>query len=140
MKKALFLFLIVTTFWSCSIDDSGNSNYYFEILPIENATVPLEFVYGQTYLIEYSYYRPSTCHFYNDLYYVPNENERTIAVINTVFEEYEGDCTPLEDELINQSFTFVVNQPNGHYLFKFWQGHDENGDDIFLTFEIPVVQ
>jgi hypothetical protein len=25
------------------------------------------------------------------------------------------------------------------YIFRFWQGEDDNGDPIYLTIEVPVV-
>jgi hypothetical protein len=139
MKKALFLFLLTLVTWSCDIDDSRNTSFHYEILPIENVTFPVqEFVIGESYLIEYSYLRPPSCHFYNDLYYVIDGNKRNVAVINTVFDE--STCNELENEIEEQSFTFHALQDVEFYEFRFWNGQDENGEDLFLTFEIPVVQ
>jgi hypothetical protein len=138
MKKIFFFGIVVFAFWSCSIDDSINGNFYFEILPIEGASVPTEMYFGEVYTINYSYFRPSTCHGFNDLYYVSENNTRTIAVINTVVNN--DNCQPLTDVLIERSFNFVVNNNGGTYVFKFWQGEDENGEDTYLVFEVPVVQ
>jgi len=76
-----------------------------------------------------------------DLYYVAHSNIRTIAVINKVITS-NGNivCENLTNELEEKSFNFVVNQNGGNYVFKFWQGEDENGEDIYLVFEVPVVQ
>lgn len=139
MKKALFLLLFTTMFWSCDIDDSSETNFYYEILPIESATFPVsEFVIGESYEINYTYLRPTTCHFYRDLYYVIDGNQRNIAVMNTVF--YEDNCEELTNDIIEQSFTFNAIQDVNSYTFKFWSGKDEEGEDTFLIFEIPVTE
>ncbi len=137
MKKLFFICITILTFWSCSVDDdSNNVNYNFEFIPIEDVVIPEEFVLDSVYQIEVTYYRPSNCHSFHDFYYVAEENERTVAVINLVNDD--SDCEPLEDELVEKSFDFkaVYDQT---YIFKFWQGEEDNGEDIFLTYEIPVV-
>ena len=35
------------------------------------------------------------------------------------------------------TFNFMVTG-NGSYIFKFWQGEYANGDDQYLTIEVPV--
>ena len=46
-------------------------------------------------------------------------------------------CETLENELVENTFNFKVTS-NGSYIFKFWQGEDEAGEDQYLTIEIPV--
>ena len=138
MKK-LFLFgFVLVAFWSCSIDDSINEDFYFEILPIEDASVPTEMYFGEIYTISYSYYRPTTCHGFNDLYYVAENNIRTIAVINTVINN--STCQDLTNELVERTFSFFLQNNSGSIVFKFWQGEDENGEDTYLVFEVPIVE
>jgi len=138
MKKLFFFSFILVAFWSCSLDDSSNEDFHFEILPIESASVPEEMSFGEVYTIEYSYFRPSSCHGFNDLYYVAENNIRTVAVINTVIDN--NACEDLTDELVERSFSFFVQNSSGSYTFKFWQGEDENGEDIYLIHEVLVVQ
>jgi len=114
MKKLFYFGLIIAAFWSCSLDDSANEEFHFEILPIENASVPDEMSFGEVYTIGYSYLRPSTCHGFNDLYYVAENNTRTVAVINTVIDN--NACEDLTDELVERSFSFFV-QNNSVLLF-----------------------
>lgn len=137
MKKIVFICIIILNFWSCSVnDDSNTNNYYFEFIPIEDVTLPEVLKLDSIYQIDVTYYRPSTCHNFHDFYYLAEENERTVAVINIVSDNIN--CTPIESELVEKSFDFkaVYDQT---YIFKFWQGEDDNGDDIYLTYEIPVV-
>lgn len=134
MKKLIALCLTLVLFASCSTDDL---NFGFEILPVESVDIPNEFELGETYPITVSYLRPSTCHTFREFYYLKENNERTVAPINYVFEN--NDCDDLEDVLIEETFDFIVTS-NGSYIFKFWQGEDTNGEDQYLTIEVPVIE
>ncbi len=139
MKRLFFICIAILTFWSCSVDDDSVNGveYNFEFIPIEDVVIPDSFVLGATYQIDVTYFRPTTCHAFHDFYYVADEEERTVAVISVVYEN--SNCEPLEDELVEVSFDFKVVYDHT-YVFKFWQGEDEAGEDIFLTYEIPVVE
>ncbi len=136
MKKLILLFVLVLSLASCSLGDDSNNDFYYEILPIESVDIPTEFVLGETYEIHISYLRPSGCYLFNEFYYVSELNQRTVAVINTV---YNRDCQQFEDEIVEVSFNFMVNN-NGTYVFRFWQGEDENGNDTYYIVEVPVVE
>lgn len=126
-------------FSSCSMDDSIGQDFHFEILPINEILMPETFVHGEFYQIDYSYYRPSTCHTFNELYYLAEGDFRTVAVINSVLEESNGlICEPLDSELEWRTLYFECKKNFGTYIFQFWQGQDENGDDIYLVMEVPV--
>lgn len=136
MKRLIFLSLTLILFNSCSINDNDvNSNFDLEVLPIESVDIPETFTLGETYPITVSYLRPSTCYSFKEFYYLKNNNERTVAVINYVAQN--DNCTDLEDELVEATFNFIVTS-NGSYIFKFWQGVDENDEDQFLIIEVPV--
>ena len=137
MKKTLlFSFIFMLTF-SCSLDNDNELNVYSEFVPIQSASFPDYFEFGQIYQITYNYLRPSTCYSFRDLYYLKEDNTRTIAVIAHVL--ISDNCEPLVDENIEGSFDFKVNEQTGStYFFKFWQGEDQDGEDIFVTYEIRV--
>lgn len=134
MRK-LVVFLFTLFVFSCSVDDN-NENIYNVLLPIEDAIVPTEFERGEVYDIYVEYFRPTSCHAYNDIYFVREGNERHIAVLATVFEG-DFDCVELND-LLDASFKFKAGDEDS-YVFKFWQGEDDNGDDQYLIIEVPVV-
>jgi len=139
MKRLLFFGFFIAVFWSCSIDDSVDEVFRFEILPIETVEMPSSVKYNEVYNINYTYLRPSTCHVYNDLYYVSEGNFITVAVINTVINTTETSlCEPLENEIEDRSFAFHVQKDTGFYVFKFWQGEDEFGQDSYLVIEVPI--
>ena len=107
------------------------------VLPIESVTIPDEFVLGQVYTIYVTYLKPSGCHVFNEFYYVSDLNQRTVAVVNTVYPN--DTCETFENEEEEVSFNFMVNN-NGTYIFRFWQGEDENGNDQYYIVEVPVVE
>ena len=134
MKKFLIFSLVALLLVSCSINDDTN-NYTLEILPVESVDIPDEFALGETYPITVHYFRPTTCHTFREFYYVKDNNIRTVAPITYVFDQ--NNCTNLDNELVEATFNFIVTG-NGSYIFKFWQGEDTNGEDQYLTIEVPV--
>lgn len=141
MKKLisiLFLAIIaVTAFSSCELGDDDNVNYHFELIPTESAVFPESFVLGQTYTIKVYYKRPTSCHFFEGFYYERDSNVRTIAVQTSVM--HSDSCTELDEEPVEASFDFLPTS-TGSYVFKFYQGKDQYGNNRFLEYEVPVVQ
>jgi len=137
VKKLLFFGLFIVAFWSCSVDE--NEEFRFEILPIKTVEMPTSVKYNEFYSINYTYLKPSTCHMYNNLYYTSLGNYRTVAVVNNVVNPTAAlSCEPLTENIEERSFTFHVQNVVGTYVFRFWQGEDENGQDSYLVFEVPV--
>lgn len=125
------------TLASCSVDRDTSYDFYTEFLPIESVDIPTEFTLGETYEIHVSYLRPSGCYVFNDFYYVSELNQRTIAIINTVYPNQS--CQTFDNELVDVSFNFVVTSTD-NYVFRFWQGEDENGNDTYYIVDVPVVE
>jgi hypothetical protein len=135
MKKFLIFGFILVLFASCSIDNDPDFN--LEILPIESVDIPDSFTIGEVYPITVTYLRPSTCHAFREFYYAKENNIRTVAVIDYKF--LDNDCQDLTDQMVQSTFNFQVTS-NGSYIFKFWQGEDANGEDQYLTIEVPVIE
>lgn len=136
--KYVTLLLLLISISSCSLDnDDDLASYSFEVLPVENVDIPEEFTMGETYPITVYYYKPTTCHTFSEFYYYKENNERTVAPITYVYES--STCEDLEEELTEASFNFVVTS-NGSYIFKFWQGENDEGEDVYLTIEVPVTE
>jgi len=132
-KLALFLFLYMS-FTSCLPEDDGPT-YHLELLKIESVVIPDTLILGETHSLKISYKRPTSCHSFNDFYYEKYLNQRTIAVQSIVAEQ--SNCVPLTDQIVEVNLDFIATN-NGSYIFKFWQGKDANGEDIFLEIEVPV--
>jgi hypothetical protein len=85
MKRILASFALVFLLASCSLDNG--SNFHFELLPVDSVDIPTEFSIGNTYPIKMYYTRPSTCHYYNSIYYDKDLNIRTVAIESIVEEK-----------------------------------------------------
>ena len=121
-------------FLSCELDDNNQQQFQFEVMPITSVEVPEQFVHGNTYEILVSYTRPSTCYQFNDFIYSVEGAERSIAVVNTV---YNTGCTS-DPQTVSVGFDFTVLSTETH-IFKFYQGLNEEGLDQYYIVEIPVV-
>ena len=135
MRKIIPLLALFFLFNSCSTGD--DTNYLFELRPIQSVDIPTEFTLGQTYPITVHYTKPTSCYYFSSLYYDKDLNVRTIAVENAVAQKNNcQDLSPAQ-AVSDYTFNFYVTS-NGSYIFKFYQGKDENGVNIFLEYEIPV--
>ncbi|MBP0902813.1 hypothetical protein ACFSKN_07315 [Mariniflexile gromovii] len=137
MKKLIALSLALVLLVSCSLNDDNDTHYSFEVLPVESVDIPSEFTLGETYPITVTYLKPTACHVFKEFYYSKNLNERTVAPITIVYEN--DNCETLDNVSEEATFNFIVTS-NGSYIFKFWQGEDINGEDQYLTIEVPVVE
>mgnify|MGYP003680082580 FL=1 len=135
MKKILLCFILQLLFSSCSIDNAPNPSYRTEVMPIESVEIPEHFVYGESYEIQVTYNRPSSCYQFFDFIYDINENVRTVVVVNIIYDN--ASCVQ-GTESVAANFEFPVNDTET-YVFKFYQGEDENGVDQYYLVEVPVV-
>lgn len=140
MKKLIAIFVLVFGLSACSLDDDNTPNYQFytEVLPITSFELPAEFNMGESYEIIVRYNAPSTCHSFSRIYYEKELNTRIIAVENTVNNTDGVVCEELNQE-VETSFEFFVTN-NGSYVFKFWSGVNEYGEDEYYEVEVPVVE
>lgn len=135
MKKIVSLLALFFILNSCSNED--DTQYLFTIMRIESVDIPTEFTMGQTYPITVHYTIPNRCYYFSTLYYDKNLNVRTIAVENAVAQK--NNCPELSaaDAARTYTFNFYVTG-NGSYIFKFYQGKDDQGNSIYLEYEVPV--
>lgn len=139
MKKIFLLFFLTLFLVSSCTPDDSSSNFSTEIVPIVNVSIPEEFVFGEVYEIGVTYYRPTSCHVFNNFFYDINQNERTVAVITTVYNDSSCETFGAQENEVEVSFNFQVNSTET-YTFKFYQGDDANGNDIYYIVEVPVVE
>jgi hypothetical protein len=136
MKKIISLFAILFLFNACTPDEG--ISYSLKLMPIQSVDIPTEFTLGQTYPITVYYTKPTNCYIFNQLYYEKDLNVRTVAVECAVQER--NNCVELSGANAEASYTFdFIVTSNGSYKFKFYQGKDPNGENVFLEYEVPVV-
>ena len=142
MKRFLVYLLVFPLAFSlqgCDFDDDDNFNYYFETLEVISAEFPESFELGQVYRIDVTIARPTDCHFFEGFDFFrtgETTTERTIYPIGSVIQR--DDCSALTDDMITAYFNFEVLF-TGTYVFKLYSGKDENGEDAFTNYEVPVV-
>jgi hypothetical protein len=127
---ALFFILI-----SCSSGD--DTQYSFKLMPIESVDIPAEFTLGETYPITVHYTVPTSCYYFSSLYYDKDLNIRTIAIENAIAQRNNCQDLSAAEGANTCTFNFYVTS-NGSYIFKFYQGKDDQGNNIFLEYEVPV--
>ncbi|TYB74242.1 hypothetical protein ES677_05010 [Bizionia gelidisalsuginis] len=134
MKKRLFA-CIALLLLSCNVNDDSLRSYQ-TLLPIESVTIPDAFIIDDVYAITLFYIKPTNCHSFSDIYYSKDHNERTVSIISTVYTN--ANCNEI-NAITEASFNFKATSA-GTYKFMFWSGKDENNEDIYLNYEIPVIE
>jgi hypothetical protein len=134
MKRFLLISLSLILFHACSLNDNS-VDYSLELLPVESVDMPESFIRGEIYPITVTYFKPSSCYSFKEFYYLKENNENTIAVIN--YNYVNNNCIDLDDELVEATFNFEVTD-NGNCIFKFWKGVNNHDEDLYLIMEVPV--
>lgn len=138
MKKLIICFFTLLLAASCSINDDDNvQNTYVELLPVETATVPDEFTRGETYNIILTFKRPTECHAYKDILLKNESDGLFVAVMSTVFTG-NFECQALNNEVLEKAFSFKPGEADS-YVFKFWHGTNDSGEEEYINIEVPVV-
>jgi hypothetical protein len=135
--KFMSIFIMLIIFSGCNDDDEYNDHdYHLEYIGVIDADVPAEFNYGSTYRIDVTIELPNSCYyFYNQYEYFYEGTSRLIYPIAHIDDGVA--CTP---DIRTTTFSIPVQALQTEpYIFKFYQGEDANGQDIFLTIEVPVV-
>ncbi|WP_162984894.1 hypothetical protein [Mesonia aquimarina] len=134
-KKSLILISFLFLLAGCSLDDESQVDFTLELVPVMDADLPDTLYFGNEYRFQITYNRPTTCHYFEGYDYTKTKNERIIGVVNSVINE--PPCDSLTDDLRIENLNFVVERDD-FYIFKFWQGEDDEGAPIYLTKEVPV--
>lgn len=140
MKNLKYLLIMMValsiTATSCSDDDANDHEYHLEYIGVTSADVPDEFIYGYTYRINVTIELPNSCYYYYDQYnYFYEGTSRLIYPIAHVDDNVP--CTP---NITETTFSIPVQVLQSQtYIFKFYQGQDADGQDEFLTIEVPVI-
>jgi hypothetical protein len=133
IKKILLLLLTIICFTGC-FDNNDNGSFRFLELPIDSYTVPDSFTFGEQDTLSVNYTLPDSCHSFNNLFYEIKDTTRVVAI--TAFWNIDGECAEI---LRTEEYKFVVNvSQEEDYLFKFYKGLDDDGENIFEEVTVPV--
>lgn len=138
MKRFVLLSVLLFLIVSCSVEDDS-PKFHYETVPVDSVVTPEFFDLGSIHDITVRYFRPSGCHVFNNFLFDTNGNEITVVVVNTVYENQECEMFGPEEDEVDVSFSFRVNENQSEsYIFKFWQGEDDTGDDLYYVVEVPI--
>ncbi len=122
---------------SCSKDDDFDQghDFHLEKVNVVSAELPQEFNFGSTYEMIVTASLPNSCYFYYDqLDYVYEGTSRLIYPIAHVDDGISCNLNVTETTFPLR-VTALQIEP---YIFKFYQGKDADGKEMFLTIEVPV--
>lgn len=138
MKRLVSPIFVVFAFvlTSCSLSDD-QPNFYFVPLQVVSAELPVSFSLHETYEINVTYVLPNGCVSFEGFEVSPiAETTRNVVPIGSQFDDLE--CIDGMEE-VESSFNFICLYSDT-YLFRFWTGEDENGEQEYLEIEVPVTQ
>ena len=122
---------------SCSTDDA--TTFYFDFVAVDNVSeIPEAFVLNQPDTLQISYLRPSSCHGFDGFDIEKDGDIREITIINKVVEQSNG-CPDLVNDVRTAPLVFNPEEV-GEVTLKFFNGEDVNGNPIFLTFNVPIIE
>ena len=137
IKYLLIMFVALALTVSSCNDEGDYHDYHLEYTSVKGAELPDEFIYGRTYRIDITIELPNSCYyFYNQYDYFYEGTSRLIYPIAHV-----DDGVPCTPNITETTFSIPVQARQFEpYIFKFYQGEDVDGQDMFLTIEVPVVE
>jgi hypothetical protein len=139
MKKALLIFCCVSVLFSlnsCSLDTT-EENFQFTTLEVVSVDFPEAFDHNQIHEIEVIVLRPDTCTFFEGFEVTaPDLTIRNVSAVGTVLTNEDCDQTVEE---VTATFSFRVDYTDT-YVFRFYGGNDDDGNAVFLEYEVPVNQ
>ena len=137
MKHFITLFLFALLIVGCNDDDDNNyHDYHLEYIGVVSAELPDEFTYGHTYEINVTIELPNSCYYHYGQYdYFYEGTTRLIYPIVHIDDDVS--CT---QNITETTFSIPLHALQDEpYIFKFYQGEDANGEDMYLTIEVPVI-
>ncbi len=137
MKKFYVFFILFLIFSSCNSDDDNDySRYELFYDEITKATVPATMQVGDTYEITFYTELETLCENLVDFSYQRIGNERFITAISANIISNSCAESVRTDSL---TFRFTPTQETT-YTFKFWQGQDVDGKDLYEIHEAVASQ
>lgn len=136
LKYSLIMIIAISiSFISCSDDDDNDHDYHLEYVNTISADLPDEFYYGSFYDIEVTIELPNSSYYhYGQFDYFYEGTSRLIYPIAHV-DNGIGYNPSIRETTFSIPIHVLQDEP---YIFKFYQGEDSDGEDKFLTIEVPV--
>lgn len=134
MKKVILIFASLFLFYSCLNNDDNRINFTYELLPIDAVTAPASFTFGEKDTLKLKYSLKNGCSSFDGIHYEYQDTTRIVAVRALV--ALNDICT---QEIIQNDYNLIVTATQEEdYVFKFYKGKDNNGENIFEEVVVPV--
>lgn len=134
MKRIVFILSVFFLVTSCDVGDDGSSVLY-SYVAVQNVDIPDSFELGKTYDIEVEYVLPNDCFAFSGFeVFASNPNTRTVRPVAFTNQD---NCPDKSTSLEKRNLKFQVIRAED-YLFKFLTGVDDQGQEVFMEFTVPV--
>lgn len=142
MKKLLLLCItLIVIVTSCSPDEDDNHvQFHLEFVEVIDNDLPEYFERGQEYTVTIQYIKPSDCHYFHGFYYEDQGETHVIAPQTMVIED--PGCEQFENlTTASAQFTFPCKNTYAYdyYIFKFYSGEDQLGNQNFNEVIVPII-
>lgn len=135
MKHFIVIFLVALLAFGCDDDDNNYHEYHYEYIAVKSVELPDEFIFGQIYDVDVTIDLLNSCYYhYGQFDYFYEGTSRLIYPI--VHVDDDKACAEVITETTFSIPVHVLQTET--YIFKFYQGENAQGEDIFLTVEVPV--
>ena len=132
MKKLVLLFVAAVALISC---DTGNEDStQFVLGPVQDVTMPSTFKVDSVSEIMIRYKRPDDAHIFQGFYYEAVGFNRTIAIQYARLNQ----ANPAADDQVYEVPLRFQPRQAGTYVFKFWDGSNQDQTDHFYVAEAVV--
>ncbi|MBK3517215.1 hypothetical protein [Carboxylicivirga marina] len=136
MKYLIALFLVAFLAFGCDDDDDNNDHeYHLENIGVKTVNLPDSFTYGEIYKITGTIELPNSCYYYYNQY--DYFYEGTTRIIYPLAHVDDGVSCTTNTSVANFVIPLHVLQEET-YTFKFYQGLDDQGEEMFLVIDVPV--
>ncbi|MBT8320161.1 MAG: hypothetical protein KJO90_00675 [Eudoraea sp.] len=127
----LFLLLGLS---ACELEDD-NIKFHFVALQATSVDIPDTFTLNETYEVSVTFIKPNACVFFEG--FDVRQEDTTVRNVVVIGTEVDNQQCAQEVEELTETFDFLViyDQP---YLFRFWAGEDENGEQEYIEITVPV--
>lgn len=131
----IIAFIAAISITSCELPDEGLRVSY-DVVAIDSVQLPATFNFGETYDIPVFYKRPTSCHVFEGFNITADLNIRAISTVLARLDS--GNC--VDENLTEEQTIRFRAASNGSYVFRFFNGLDDNNDPIYLEYIVQVLE
>jgi hypothetical protein len=133
MRKLVLLVLATIAFAACDMS-VGDDNTQFVLGPVQDVTMASSYKVDSISEIMVRYKRPDDAHIFQGFYYDAIGFNRVVAI---QYARLNQSNPAIDNEVYEVPLRFKPTQP-GTYVFKFWDGTNQDQTDHYFVAEAVV--